>query len=121
MGVLGKINIGGEVSLLAIVLVEIGIVAAVIYLVCKLIKALKKVIERTKQEQAVSPLDFESISAGAILSVCLSVGGEDFSMTETASAPNPRLSTTRHLGTFLSSRCLGRLLATRSSWMFLND
>ena len=50
MGVLGKISIGGEVSLLAIVLVEIGIVAAVIYLVCKLIKALKKVIERTKQE-----------------------------------------------------------------------
>ena len=89
MGVLGKINIGGEVSLLAIVLVEVGITAAVIYLVYKLIKALKKVIERTKQEQAVSPLDFEPISAGAILSVCFSVGGEDFSMTETASAPNP--------------------------------
>lgn len=50
MGVLGKINIDGEVSLLAIVLVEVGITAAVIYLVYKLIKALKKVIERTKQE-----------------------------------------------------------------------
>lgn len=50
MGVLCKINIGGEVSLLGIVLVEVGITAAVIYLVCKLIKALKKVIERTKQE-----------------------------------------------------------------------
>ena len=51
MGVLGKINIGGEVSLLAIVLVEVGITAAVIYLVYKLIKALKKVIERTNKSR----------------------------------------------------------------------
>lgn len=54
MGVLGKINIGGEVSLLAIVLVEIGIVAAVIYLVCKLIKALKRLLnEPNKSRRSV--------------------------------------------------------------------
>lgn len=109
MGVLGKINIGGEVSLLAIVLVEVGITAAVIYLVYKLIKALKKVIERTKQEKAVSPLDFEPISAGVILSVCFSVGGEDFSMTETASVPNPRLSSTRNSPTRWTSGLMLRV------------
>ena len=50
MSVLGKINVGGEVSLLAMVLIEVGIAVAVIYLVCKLVKALKGAFKRTDRD-----------------------------------------------------------------------